>query len=200
MTNTKQEVMEVSTGPERRRRWPVEEKVSMVRETFEPGKTISMVARLHGMNPNQLFHWRKLYQGGCDLFDIDELRREYSAEEFANLLMCAFSDDSLSAFKLAELQRCMVDSWEEWAGDFSPLLLRPFGYREVWVGYDPALDGDSAGRQGTLLSILTHRASMPAIRGRSVAERRDEPSGSERFAAPENCAYLCTTMRVDGKR
>src|SRR5690349_11870015 len=30
-------------------------------------------------------------------------------------------------------------------GDFSPLLLRPFGYREVWVGYDPALTGDSAG-------------------------------------------------------
>ncbi|KVC82478.1 terminase [Burkholderia ubonensis] len=83
--------------------------------------------------------------GGCDLFDIDELRREYSAEEFANLLMCAFIDDSLSVFKLAELQRCMVDSWEEWADDFSPLLLRPFGYREVWVGYDPALTGDSAG-------------------------------------------------------
>jgi uncharacterized protein YjcR len=83
--------------------------------------------------------------GGCDLFDIDELRREYSAEEFANLLMCQFIDDSLSVFKLAELQRCMVDSWEEWADDFSPLLLRPFGYREVWIGYDPALTGDSAG-------------------------------------------------------
>jgi hypothetical protein len=79
------------------------------------------------------------------LFDVDELRREYSAEEFANLLMCQFIDDSLSVFKLAELQRCMVDSWEEWADDFSPLLLRPFGYREVWVGYDPALTGDSAG-------------------------------------------------------
>ena len=83
--------------------------------------------------------------GGCDLFDIDELRREYSAEEFANLLMCQFIDDSLSVFKLSELQRCMVDSWEEWADDFSPLLARPFGYREVWVGYDPALTGDSAG-------------------------------------------------------
>lgn len=83
--------------------------------------------------------------GGCDLFDIDELRREYSVEEFANLLMCQFIDDSLSVFKLSELQRCMVDSWEEWADDFSPLLIRPFGYRDVWVGYDPALTGDSAG-------------------------------------------------------
>ncbi|CAD9219689.1 KpLE2 phage-like element; IS2 insertion element repressor InsA [Burkholderia cenocepacia] len=64
LTNTKQEVMEVLTGPERRRRWSVEEKVSMVRETFEPGKTVSMVARLYGVNPNQLFHWRKLYQDG----------------------------------------------------------------------------------------------------------------------------------------
>ncbi|MGN4070543.1 terminase ATPase subunit family protein [Burkholderia gladioli] len=83
--------------------------------------------------------------GGCDLFDIDELRREYSADEFANLLMCGFIDDSLSVFKLSELQGCMVDAWEEWSADFSPLLLRPFGHREVWVGYDPARTGDSAG-------------------------------------------------------
>jgi transposase len=64
MTNTKQEVMEVLTGPERRRRWSVEEKLAMVRESLEPGKTVSMVARQHGVNPNQLFHWRKLYQDG----------------------------------------------------------------------------------------------------------------------------------------
>nr|WP_276208443.1 hypothetical protein [Burkholderia sp. Nafp2/4-1b] len=41
--------------------------------------------------------------------------------------MCQFIDDSVSVFKLAELQRCMVDSWDEWADDYSPLLLRPFG-------------------------------------------------------------------------
>ncbi|UNY41777.1 terminase large subunit [Burkholderia phage Menos] len=95
--------------------------------------------------------WRQIVtvldaiEGGCDLFDLERLRRRYSAEAFANLLMCQFIDDSVSVFKLAELQRCMVDSWEEWSDDFSPLLLRPFGYREVWVGYDPALTGDSAG-------------------------------------------------------
>lgn len=64
LTNANQEVMDVSTGPERRRRWSVEEKVAMVRESFEAGKTVSMVARVHGVNPNQLFHWRKLYQDG----------------------------------------------------------------------------------------------------------------------------------------
>ncbi|WP_288845551.1 IS3 family transposase [uncultured Paraburkholderia sp.] len=56
--------MEVLTGPERRRRWSAEEKLTMVRESFEPGKSVSMVARQHGVNPNQLFHWRKLYQDG----------------------------------------------------------------------------------------------------------------------------------------
>ncbi len=64
MTSSKQEVMEVLTGPERRRRWSVEEKLAMVRENFEPGNTVSMVARQHGVNPNQVFHWRKLYQDG----------------------------------------------------------------------------------------------------------------------------------------
>jgi uncharacterized protein YjcR len=83
--------------------------------------------------------------GGCNLFDIDELRLEYSAQEYANLLMCQFIDDTASIFPLADLQRCMVDSWDEWADDFKPLAPRPFGYRPVWVGYDPALSGDSAG-------------------------------------------------------
>ncbi len=82
---------------------------------------------------------------GCDLFDIDELRLEYSPEEYANLLMCQFIDDTASIFPLADLQRCMVDSWEEWADDFKPHSARPFGFRPVWVGYDPALSGDSAG-------------------------------------------------------
>ncbi|BAK76796.1 transposase [Pseudogulbenkiania sp. NH8B] len=36
----------------------------MVRESFEPGQTVSLVARRHGINPNQLFHWRKLHQDG----------------------------------------------------------------------------------------------------------------------------------------
>lgn len=81
---------------------------------------------------------------GCTLFDLDELRLEYSAEEYANLLMCQFIDDTASIFSLANLQRCMVDSWEVWE-DFEPLLARPFGYKPVWVGYDPALSGDSAG-------------------------------------------------------
>lgn len=83
--------------------------------------------------------------GGCDLFDIDELRDfEYSPDQFENLLMCNFIDDTQSVFPLSALQRCMVDSWVDW-DDYKPFTLRPFGYRPVWVGYDPSLTGDSAG-------------------------------------------------------
>lgn len=82
---------------------------------------------------------------GCDLFDIEELRLEYSAEAYANLLMCQFVDDGASIFPLAMLQPCMVDSWIEWAEDYKPFAMRPLGDRQVWVGYDPAETGDSAG-------------------------------------------------------
>ncbi|MCF1296778.1 terminase family protein [Acinetobacter nosocomialis] len=82
---------------------------------------------------------------GCDLFDIDELIAENSAEEFANLYMCEFVDDGQSVFPLSLIQPCMVDSWELWAKDFKPLAIRPFGSKQVWVGYDPAESGDSAG-------------------------------------------------------
>ena len=81
--------------------------------------------------------------GGCNLFDIEQLRQEYSADVFANLLMCAFIDDGQSVFPLASMQRCMVDSWTLWE-DFKPFAARPMGWREVWVGYDPSHTGDSA--------------------------------------------------------
>ncbi|MDR3429032.1 terminase large subunit domain-containing protein [Silvimonas sp.] len=82
---------------------------------------------------------------GCDLFDLAQLKLEYSPLEYSNLLLCQFIDDALSVFPLAMLERCLVDSWEAWAGDFKPLTIRPFGHRPVWVGYDPAHTGDKAG-------------------------------------------------------
>ncbi|AOK03290.1 terminase family protein [Burkholderia sp. AU28942] len=83
-------------------------------------------------------------RGGCNLFDLERLKLEYSADEYANLLLCQFVDDSLSVFPLATLQTCMVDTWEVW-DDFKPLYLRPFGDEEVWIGCDPSHTGDSAG-------------------------------------------------------
>ncbi|WP_116294625.1 terminase ATPase subunit family protein [Cupriavidus taiwanensis] len=83
-------------------------------------------------------------RGGCNLFDLEQLRREYSDADFENLLMCGFIDDTASVFPLSMLMRCMVDSWEVWE-DFRHWSPRPLGDREVWVGYDPnGGGGDSA--------------------------------------------------------
>src|SRR5262249_17827938 len=41
------------------------EKVRIVEETFEPGMTVSLVARRHGVAPNQLFTWRRLVVEGA---------------------------------------------------------------------------------------------------------------------------------------
>ncbi|WP_443091380.1 terminase large subunit domain-containing protein [Basfia succiniciproducens] len=94
-------------------------------------------------------HWKQIVTiydaeaGGCKLFDIEELRFENSVEEFEQLYLCQFADDKSSVFKFDELQLCQLDAYEEWH-DFKPHLLRPFGNREVWLGYDPAYTGDRA--------------------------------------------------------
>ena len=94
--------------------------------------------------------WRQIVtlddamRGGCDLFDLQQLQLEYSPDDFNQLYRCQFIDDGKSVFNLAAMQRCMVDSWAIWT-DFKPLAPRPYGYREVWVGYDPSNTGDSAG-------------------------------------------------------
>ncbi|HFG1038898.1 TPA: terminase ATPase subunit family protein [Klebsiella pneumoniae] len=82
--------------------------------------------------------------GGCTLFNLEQLQRENSVDDFRNLFMCEFVDDKASVFPFEDLQRCMVDSLEEWE-DFAPFADNPFGSRPVWVGYDPSLSGDSAG-------------------------------------------------------
>ena len=56
--------IEVVTSVQRRRRWTASEKVRMVEETFAPGMTMSLVARQHGVAPNQLFTWRRLVAQG----------------------------------------------------------------------------------------------------------------------------------------
>src|SRR5262245_65734229 len=63
MTNSTNRV-EIITSVQRRRRCTAPEKVRMVEETFEPGMTVSLVARQHGVAPNQLFTWRRLLAQG----------------------------------------------------------------------------------------------------------------------------------------
>jgi transposase len=51
--------VEVITSVERRRRWSRSEKLRIVAETATPDRTVSQVARAHGIAPGQLFTWRR---------------------------------------------------------------------------------------------------------------------------------------------
>ncbi|CAH1557203.1 terminase large subunit domain-containing protein [Vibrio rotiferianus] len=81
-------------------------------------------------------------KGGCHLIDANELEEEYSPDAFRNLYKCEFVDDSASVFKFTQLEKLMVDinTWQ----DFLPAESRPFGNREVWLGYDPSRTRDNA--------------------------------------------------------
>jgi transposase len=52
----------------RRRRSKLERR-RIVEESFEPGVSVAGLARAHGVNANQIYHWRKLYREG--LLDDD---------------------------------------------------------------------------------------------------------------------------------
>ena len=43
----------------RRRRYTAEEKVKILREIQEDGKTVSQAAEEYGIHPNNIFNWRK---------------------------------------------------------------------------------------------------------------------------------------------
>ncbi len=47
-----------------RRLRTVAEKRRIVEETLEPGASVSVVARIHDVNANLVFGWRKLYHAG----------------------------------------------------------------------------------------------------------------------------------------
>jgi transposase len=50
--------IEVITGGDRRR-WTVDEKARIVAETLGPGAVVSVIARRHGLRPQQVFAWRR---------------------------------------------------------------------------------------------------------------------------------------------
>ena len=65
--------LEVITSVQRRRRWAVEEMISWVRRSMEPGMTISIAAREAGVAPSQLFTWKRLYlEGGLSAVGANE--------------------------------------------------------------------------------------------------------------------------------
>jgi transposase len=64
MMDTIGEVSVSRRGARARRRWPDSEKRRIVAETLEPRASVSVVARRHDVNANQVFSWRRQYHEG----------------------------------------------------------------------------------------------------------------------------------------
>nr|WP_172436194.1 terminase family protein [Sphingomonas melonis] len=144
--------------------------------------------------------WRQIVtiedaeRGGCDLFNMAELRVDYAPDEFANLLMCQFVDDSLSAFKFNEILRCTVDTVVDWDW-FNPLAARPVGDRAVWAGYDPqeSADGDNA----ALIIALPPSGPNGKFRLLERHQLRGDFQEQAEFILARLSRYNCTYLGID---
>ena len=50
--------------PPKRRYLELEQKRQIVEETLTEGASVAQIARLHGVNANLVFNWRRQYRGG----------------------------------------------------------------------------------------------------------------------------------------
>jgi transposase len=55
---------EAGVGRRGRRRRLVSEKLQILQLTMEPGASVAEIARAHGVNANQVFKWRRLFERG----------------------------------------------------------------------------------------------------------------------------------------
>src|SRR6266702_3179152 len=62
--STRMRAGEVLTGPERRRRWSVEEKLRILAQSVAPGSSVMLVCRMHGISSGQLYTWRRQFRTG----------------------------------------------------------------------------------------------------------------------------------------
>lgn len=59
--------MEIITGVERRRSWPLEQKLAVLAEASRGSESAASVARRHDIRPQQLYRWRReLREGRLD--------------------------------------------------------------------------------------------------------------------------------------
>ena len=77
---------EVLTGPERRRRWSLEEKLRILGQSVAPGSSASLVCRLHGISSGQLYTWRRQFRTG-ELTGFAPVRLAPPVEELPSAAM-----------------------------------------------------------------------------------------------------------------
>ncbi|EOU6806917.1 transposase [Escherichia coli] len=114
-------------GSEKRRRRTTQEKIAIVQQSFEPGMTVSLVARPHGVAASQLFLWRKQYQEGS-LTAVAAGEQVVPASELAAAMK-----------QIKELQRLLGKKTME--NEFLKEAVE-YGRAKKWIAHAPLLHGD----------------------------------------------------------
>src|SRR3546814_21031012 len=66
--------MEIITGVERRRNWPLERKLAVLEEASRGSDSAASVARRHDIRPQQLYRWRRaLGEGRLDASELEPM-------------------------------------------------------------------------------------------------------------------------------
>ena len=117
-------------GPEKRRRRTTQEKIAIVQQSFEPGMTVSLVARQHGVAASQLFLWRKQYQEGS----LTAVTAVAAGEQ-----VVPASELAAAMKQIKELQRLLGKKTME-----NELLKEAveYGRAKKWIAPAPLLPGD----------------------------------------------------------
>ena len=79
----KYNILGTKVEPARYRRWPIEDKKRIVEESFQPGSSLSAIARKNDVSPGLLVKWRKQFTRGAlmgiktkeELVPISELNK-----------------------------------------------------------------------------------------------------------------------------
>jgi len=117
-TTGRGEKIEVITRDQRRRRWSLVEKAALVRRTYEPGMSVSLVARNEGVSASLLFQWRKLERQGA-----------LTAVQAGEAVVPA-SELTAARAEIAKLQRVLGKEAVEYATE------------KKWIARSPLLPGD----------------------------------------------------------
>ncbi len=125
------ESVEVVVKDQRRRRWSLAEKAALVRRTYEPGMSVSLVARQEGVSAGLLFQWRKLER---------KLERQGALTAVsAGEAVVPASELAAARAEIAKLQRVLGKKTLE-----NEILKEAVEYaaEKKWIARSPLLPGD----------------------------------------------------------
>ncbi|MEN1933137.1 IS3 family transposase [Escherichia coli] len=165
-------------GPEKRRRRTTQEKIAIVQQSFEPGMTVSLVARQHGVAASQLFLWRKQYREGS-LTAVAAGEQVVPASELAAAMK-----------QIKELQRLLGKKTME-----NELLKEAveYGRAKKWIAHAPLLPGDGG------VSLVSRCLRVSRAQLHVILRRTDDWKDGRRSRHSDDTDVLLRIHHVIGE-